>query len=206
MEPNNSTQKAWLKFLNPTTLRDNLVRASMFLAAFEMLKNSVIHRLRGFMCHEYDDANQLVDSDQYREDVLSRHRSDFAASFEWLIEHGAVDADDQELAQRIRKHRNLIGHELPKIIASSEHELDLELFSDLFELVAKIDRYWLRELEIPCNSDFDHLDPYEIPDSEITSGNMIFLGMMRDIAIGETGDEMYNAVVDALAQAQTNAG
>ena len=183
MESTTSTQNAWLKFLNPTTLRDNLIRASMFLAAFEMLKNSVVNRLRDFMCHDYDDSNQLVDSDHYRDDVLSRHRSRFAASFDWLIEHGVVDAKDQELAQRIREHRNLIGHELPKIIASSEHELDAELFNDLFELVAKIDRYWIRELEIPCNSDFDHLDPHEIPDSEITSGNMIFLGMMRDLSL-----------------------
>ena len=171
-----------------------------------MLTNSVINGLRSFMCYEYDDSNQLVDSDHYRDDVLSRHRSRFAASLDWLIEHGAVDAKDQELAQRIREHRNLIGHELPKIIASSEHELDPQLFNDLFELVAKIDRYWIRELEIPSNSDFDHLDPYEIPDSEITSGNMIFLGMMRGIAIGETGDEMYNAVVDALNQSQTSVG
>jgi hypothetical protein len=202
MQSTDPNQNAWLNFLNPNTLRDNLIRASMFLAAFEMLENSVINGLRGFMCFEYDESNQLVDSDHYKDDVLDRHRSRFAASLEWLIENGAANADDRDCAQRIREHRNLIGHELPKIIASSEHELDETLFDDLYNLVAKIDRYWIRELEIPSNSDFDHLDPYEIPDSEITSGNMIFLGMMRDIAIGDAGDEMYNAVVDALRQSQ----
>lgn len=204
MQSTDPVQNAWLKFLNPNTLRENLVRASMFLAAFEILENSVIDGLRGFICFEYDDDNRLIDSEHYKDKVLARHRSRFAASFDWLIENGAVEINDRDCAQRIREHRNLIGHELPKIIASSDHELEDSLFDELYNLVAKIDRYWIRELEIPSNSDFDQIDPYEIPDSEITSGNMIFLGLMRDIAIGETGDAMYNAVVEALRKAQEN--
>ena len=195
-------QKSWLDFLNPETLRGNLIRASMFLAAFEILEDSVISRLRGFMCFEHDENRHLMDSDHYKDDVLSRHKSRFAASLDWLIENGTVNLSDKDCAQRIRTHRNLIGHELPKIIASSEHELDESLFDELYYLVAKIDRFWIRELEIPLNSDFDNLDPHEIPDSEIISGNMIFLGMMRDIAIGEAGVDMYKASIDALRQSQ----
>ena len=204
MHSTDPVQDAWLKFLNPDTLRGNLIRASMFLASFEILQNSVVDGLRGFMCLEYDADLNLIDSDKYKELVLARHRSPFAASLDWLVEHGAVDSDDQDCAQRIREHRNLIGHELPKIIASTDHELDDSLFDSLFELVSKIDRYWIRELEIPSNPELDHLAPEEIPDSEIASGNMAFLGMMRDIAVGETGHDLYNAVANALRQSQAN--
>ena len=201
MQQNDPITESWLEFLNPVTLREKLIRASMFLAAFEMLQNSVIDGVRRFFCHDFDDNLNLIDSVEYKTEVLGRHKSPFAASLDWLVENGAVDASDVERAQAIRDHRNVIGHELPEIIGSTKRELEPNLFDEILKLVGKIDRYWLREFEIPCNPDLDHLDPYEIDDSMLRSGRMVFLDQMMDIALGDKGDDLYNAARDALAMA-----
>jgi hypothetical protein len=41
--------KDWEKFLNPDSLKANLVRASVYLASYELLKSAVVENPRGFI-------------------------------------------------------------------------------------------------------------------------------------------------------------
>ena len=41
----NDSQAKWERFLDPEVLRPNLILASVYIAAFEVLKNSIIDRL-----------------------------------------------------------------------------------------------------------------------------------------------------------------
>ena len=41
-------KQSWERFLNPDSLRANLVTGSLYITAFEMLKDSIIERIRDF--------------------------------------------------------------------------------------------------------------------------------------------------------------
>jgi hypothetical protein len=65
--------------------------------------------------------------------------------------------------------------------------------------VTKIDRWWIREVEIPTNPDFDGR---EVADDDIQSGNMLFLQMMVRIVEGNDSaafyEEFFKEVGDRL--------
>ena len=47
-DPNKHQKKAresWLKFLNPDSLRTNLLLASLYLSAYEILRNSIMDQI-----------------------------------------------------------------------------------------------------------------------------------------------------------------
>jgi hypothetical protein len=44
----------WKRFLDPEVLRPNLILASIYIAAFEVLKNSIIERIRDFYVAGFD--------------------------------------------------------------------------------------------------------------------------------------------------------
>jgi hypothetical protein len=172
---------SWAKFLNPETLRANLITASIFLAAYETLRASVIDHIRGFFTDGFDE-NRPITSDDYRTKVLSLDKSPLRASLLWLKQMGVVDDSDITRVDQIREHRNEVAHDLPKFIATADADINVELISAIYDLVTKIDRWWIREVEMPTNPDFDG---QEIVDNDIESGNMLFLQMMIRVATGE---------------------
>ncbi len=78
----NDSQKAfrsWAKLLNPEELRSNLVRASIYLTAYEFLHQALIEHLENFFCDGFD-ANGPILGESYRSKVLSLHEVPFFAS------------------------------------------------------------------------------------------------------------------------------
>lgn len=191
--------QSWLKFLNPESLRSNLILASIYLAAWETFEHGVMGHIEGFYLVGFD-QNGFKYSDGYKQ-ALARDKSPFRASMLWLQDMGVVDAADMELADRGRQHRNDIAHNLPAYVAKASHNVDVALLGELCALLNKIDVWWIRNVEIPTNSDFDDQDVDAIPDSEIKSGNMLFLSMMFNIATGDESQasELYNEVVKMSA-------
>jgi len=61
----------------------------------------------------------------------------------------------------------------------------MDLFAALNGLVAKIERWWIREIEVPANPDFDDIDLTEADYSAAMSGRMVFLGLMMKLAAGD---------------------
>jgi len=47
------TYLAWEKFLNPDVLRQNLILASIYIAYFEILKDSIVDRPKEFFATEW---------------------------------------------------------------------------------------------------------------------------------------------------------
>lgn len=47
-------RKSWENFLNPEVLRPNLIMASLYIAAFEMLKDTIVERIRDFYITGFD--------------------------------------------------------------------------------------------------------------------------------------------------------
>src|SRR5260370_41640079 len=83
----------WLEFLTPEVLRNRLISASIYLAAFELLKDSIIDHPRYFFASEYDENGALA-GPEYHKQVLSRNSSPLYASLSCLREFGVLDDND----------------------------------------------------------------------------------------------------------------
>lgn len=65
---------SWERALHPETLKTNIITASIFSMAFEMLKSSIIEKIKSFFTNGFDE-NGLIVSPEYREKVLRLNRS-----------------------------------------------------------------------------------------------------------------------------------
>jgi len=101
-----------------------------------------------------------------------------------------ITQDEAEAIQAIRKHRNEIAHELPKLLIDSELNLNLDYFVHIRELLGKIELWWVRNFEIPVNSDFDGV---EIADNDIFPGRVVMLDYVISVVIAEQSQEQSTA-------------
>ncbi len=185
---------SWEKFLNPQTLKQNLVEASIFISAYEILKNSVETRLRGFYCIGAEEGKESV---AYKRKVKELHKDRLHASLLWFKQNGAIDDLDLEAADIIRQHRNSIAHELPNFVALHGIQVNRELILRLSDLVAKVDRWWIRNCDPPVDDNLEDVDLSALPDNEIQSGNMMMLHLMLTVFDGDESllRELHNAVM-----------
>lgn len=173
--------REWAKFLNPDSLKGNLIAASLFLAAYETLKYSIVEQSRNFFMHGFDKNNKLF-NDNYYNNILSLDKNPLQASLLWLKNLGVFGEDDLSLVNQIREHRNDLAHNLQNFVLDADKKINVQLLESIYELTTKIDRWWILEVEIPTNPEFDG---QMVDAEEIQSGNMIFLQLMIHIATGE---------------------
>lgn len=185
---------SWEKFINPDKLKSSLIRASIYLSAYELLKTSIIDHLRGFFASEWKlnektGEVETVISESYKNKVRSLYPKDeFHSCCLWFFENKAISQKDLDSIAKIRKHRNSIAHELPKYLGSVKYDVDTSLLKELIEIIRKVDTWWLREIEIPTNPDFDHIDYDDIKWDDVLSGNMIIMNFLSSIY---EGDDTY---------------
>ncbi len=176
--------RSWEKFLDPDDLKANLVRASVYLSSYELLKRAVVENPRGFFNMGHSPIGQ--DSPEYKADVIALYPKDrFHASCLWFRQMQAIDDDDVTVIEQIRTHRNDIAHELPKYLADSQFAVNMQLLDSIHFMVGKIERWWIREIEMGSHSEFDHVDRDAIPDNEIQGGNMIMMDLIHKIIHGQ---------------------
>lgn len=54
-------RESWSDFLNPDAMRPGLIRASIYIAGFETLKDAIIARLRDFFWTGFDESGDKID-------------------------------------------------------------------------------------------------------------------------------------------------
>jgi hypothetical protein len=135
----NQAFRDWEKFLNPEALQGNLIAASIFLAAYEILRASIIDQIRDFFITGFDESGLII-SENYRKEVLSLDRRLLRASLLWLKERTAIGDTEIELVNTIREHRNELAHNLRKFIATADAEINIRLLESIYDLVTQIDR------------------------------------------------------------------
>ncbi|MFP3527496.1 hypothetical protein SB912_33875, partial [Pantoea sp. SIMBA_072] len=74
---------------------------------------------------------------------------------DWLTEYGAIDLGDLATFERIKSIRNKLAHELPSIVTGTVDFDHIEIFHDLITILRKIEVWWVVNVEIPTNPDFD---------------------------------------------------
>ena len=95
---------SWGKILHPETLKSNIITASIFSMAFEMLKSSIIAKIEDFFVIGFDENGITVSSD-YKKKVLSLDKSPLYASLQWLQNEDAINNEDLKTFEHIKKWR-----------------------------------------------------------------------------------------------------
>ena len=178
----NATSASWDKFLNPDLLKQNFVRAGLYLAAFELLKQSLVDRPRTFFLDGYEGGKEII-SPEYQEKVLSLSKHKYHASALWWQQMGAIDSSDVAKLAEIREHRDLIAHEMPRLIGTIEDSIRVDLLHSTAELLAKIDNWWIVNFELAI--DPDAADHTEEELRGAASMSSLFLSLMLPIADGD---------------------
>ena len=182
--------KAWEELLNPEVLRPKLISASVYITAFELLKITIIERLRSFYTHGLDEVGNEVVSAEYKNVVLARERSALYASLDWLRENDAINSEDLESFERVKSLRNRLAHGLPDVVGSTGLPPEFDAcFSELVGVLHKIEVWWIAEVDIPTNPDFDG---QEIDRQGIVPGPVLQVQLLLQVALGnEQESRMY---------------
>lgn len=175
---------SWERVLHPETLKTNIITASIFSMAFEMLKDSIIEKIEGFFTDGFNE-NGMIISPEYKEKVLTLNRSPLYASLKWLQSMNAIDDKDIERFEHIKRCRNTLAHEM-LTFASSGVEFDvIEVLEEMIGILRKIEIWWFENLEMA-------IDPEAYPEDldleQVIPGPVWSLQMLIDVALG-TEDE-----------------
>lgn len=171
---------SWERVLHPETLKKNIITASIFSMAFEMLKSSIIEKIEGFFINGFDENGMIV-SPEYKEKVLSLNRSQLYASLKWLQDMDAIDDEDLKKFEHIKRCRNTLAHEM-LTFTSSGVEFDVaEAFEEMSSLLRKIEIWWFENFEMA-------IDPEAYPEDldldQVIPGPVWSLQMLIDVALG----------------------
>ena len=174
------TTEKWEQLLTPAVMQERLISASLYVTAFELLKESIVGRLRSFYMVGFDIDGDVID-EKYETSVLSRNKSPLYASLDWIVENEVIDKNDLESFERIKITRNSLAHELPSLVMGGADINLIERFQELVTLLRKIEVWWVVNLEIPTNPDFDGK---EIDEEGIVPGPLLMIQIMLDVVSG----------------------
>lgn len=177
---------AWDRFLNPESLKNNILGASVYIVAFEILKDSIIEKIKGFYAVDFNNL-QPVETDRYCEEVLSLNRSPLYASMLWLKEQGAIDEDDFDRFDAIKTLRNRLAHEMMEFLAGDGTDYPAQPFEDMVQLLRKIEMWWFQHVEMA-------IDPEAFPEdldlNEVIPGRVFSLRLLIKTALGPHEDAL----------------
>lgn len=151
------------KILNPDIIKNNLVVCSLFLTSYELLKNSIIDRIKVFLCNKYiikENVIEYEESDDYKE-VKKLNKNIFEASLIWLLNYQVINEEEKLMIQKIRKHRNIIAHRIPNILVDDNFNIDKNLFKESKRLFDKIEKWWVINVDMTIsgeNFEYDNID------------------------------------------------
>ena len=182
MNDQNKQDHGWKKFFDSDGIKSNLVRTSLYLFSYELLKNSIVDKIKDFYMVGFD-ANEYIYSEDYNKKVVNRKikgkQNIYLSSLLWLEESGAISKYDVEELSNLREYRNTVAHNVDRILTDSDFNLDITKEQRIFEFIRQIELWWIREVEIPTNPDYDGS---EINDDEIISGKEVFYTYIKNIS------------------------
>lgn len=177
----------WEAFLDPSVLRERLISASLYLAAYELLVDSIVEHIRSFFTNGFDEKGPLV-SDEYKKKVLHQNTSPVYASLAWLKQHDVLDDNDLKDFERIKECRNAVAHELPTIVGGTSSVDYAAMFPVMVALIRKIEVWWIVNVEVPTNPDYDGRP---VDEAGIVPGPVMMLQLMLEIVLGEPDKANY---------------
>ena len=132
--------------LDPVSVLSTLSFAGLVTIVYELIKQAVVENVKGF----YSLGSKL-DHIGYGRDVLALDKNRFTASACWLVNNGAITADQLAVLEKLHAHRHEAAHELARYIVDVDHDLDIELFGQALAVLRDIHRFWT-QIEIDVGS------------------------------------------------------
>ncbi len=173
-------KKSYNKLLSPELTKSALMAAAIYLIAYELLKSSIIEEIEKFYFVAAGYENAAMQR-QYAGEVLSLDKSIFLASCKWLHKVEAITTEDIQTIVSLRELRNKIAHQLPEFLVDDDINITVSDLEKMQEILAKVDSWWIREVELAANPDFVHLDHEEIETLEVYSGPMIVVSHLIEL-------------------------
>lgn len=171
---------SWERVLHPETLKTNIITASIFSMAFEMLKKSIIEKIKDFFTNGFDENGEIV-SQEYKEKVLSINKSPLYASLKWLQSMEAIDDDDLETFEYVKRCRNILAHEMLKFTSEGVNFNVTEAFEKMISLLRKVEIWWFENLEMAISPEI-YPDDFDL--DQVTPGPVWSLQMLIEVALG----------------------
>lgn len=179
------------KMYNPNQLRSFLITASLYITAFELLKNSINKRIEDFFMvgakSRNHDRQKEYDEEMrpYRDKHKDKKDKKTYASLDWLVDMGAISEEDIKKYDDVRNFRNEVAHEMLNLMSVKTAEnLDKmnHHFITMLELLRKIETYWILNVDVPCNPGFDGKN---ISPKEVFPGPIIAMQMLMNEALSQ---------------------
>ncbi len=177
-----NTADQWERFLDPDVVRPSLFLATMFITTFEILKDTIVDDICAFYTNGFDEHGPIIEP-EYQTKVLSKNKSPLYASLQWLRECDAINDEDLDTFEQLKKIRNLLAHQLFAVVTGQVESGHEAQFDSLVALLRKIGVWWVVNFEVPINSDFDG---QEIDEEGIVPGAVLSLQMLIQVASGNT--------------------
>lgn len=177
-------REQWESFLNPEVFKDRLINISMYITIYEMLKDSIISRIKDFYIMTLIGARDLKGEEEYRLKVLSRHKNHLYASISWLIENEVINKDDKENIEVLKSYRNYLAHGMSDIVFNGEIKDLMKNFLCAYQLIHKIENWWIINVEMAINPDFTDTNLEDIDIDNIQSGKKLMIDMALSVLSG----------------------
>ncbi|MBK9121030.1 MAG: hypothetical protein IPM18_15725 [Phycisphaerales bacterium] len=122
--------------LPPDVVRANLVRTALFLTSYQLLRNAVVDGVRN--CFLQVDWNYP----EYDQQVLTLARSRFQASLRWLVAQGVLEPLHVDEIYEIRRHRNKIAYDLPRLLIEPHVTFDTKLLDRIGFYLQRLEAFF----------------------------------------------------------------
>lgn len=192
---------SWCNILDEDKLKLNVNFAAMFVLNFECLKDYIVSQIRNlYLDSIHFEEGKIIykESKQYKERVRTLDKNIENASLKWFIQEGAITQDDFEIYQKIRKRRNDIIHEFLKNLDEGFSDNDGMLFNKMLTIYAKIDKWWINEIEIPTSVEEV---PADYDRDDVCGGQATVLSIINSIILENKGNE-YKEVLAQIMKAR----
>jgi hypothetical protein len=188
MKDNQENIDKWLKFLDPENLKGNLMFSSLFIASFEAFKDYVVEEVKFFFNSGFSDG-EFTFSEDYNTKVKALDKSLLKATLLWLKDLDAIDDNDIQTYNELRQYRNKLSHELMTLLFEGLPKELPEKFAQLITLRVKIEKWWIMNIEIPTNPDFDATT--EVKEEDIMTSSQMFNQLIFDMLSGDEKRASY---------------
>ena len=162
--------------LNPSILRTNLIVVALYIAAFELLHDSIVERLREFYARPCDTTSKPVPGPDYEGEVLVGRKKVLPASLAWLKKKAVIDETDIENFEKAKKLRDDLTHEMGRMLWKGVPADLPARFSEMVSLLDKIELWWTVNVDVA--------DPEQVDVGAIVPGKSLGLRLLMEIALG----------------------
>ena len=178
------------KFTDPAEVNRSLHQVALYLTAWETLRSCIIERVKGLYTEDWtlDDKGGLrgTVTNEYKKRVIALYpKNELHACTIWLLNNGAFNENDVEQIALAQRHRNSVAHEIVQYITGHESKVDRNTIGTIYQIVKKLDIWWLTEIDLPSQKSVPDATYYAAQKGEATGGYSLLLELILPIFDGD---------------------